>query len=308
MFFMKDNFYSRVPYLDKDVSRLVMGNDNQQSIESARIVWDDYFERGGNAFDNAYIYGGGKSDALMGQWMKERDVREQCVVIVKGAHTPNCNPDDLSTQLDISLERMGISGCDIYMMHRDNLEIPASEFIDVLNRHVKDGKVKAFGGSNWTLARVQEANEYAAKNGLQPMSLVSNNLSLARMVDPVWAGCVTVHDKASRDWLAQNKTALFSWSSQARGFFIRGDREFTSDTELVRCWYSDDNFARLERVQQMSAERGIAPINIALAWLLHQPFPTFPLIGPRQVEETASSWKGLDVELSPEDVAWLVGD
>jgi aryl-alcohol dehydrogenase-like predicted oxidoreductase len=155
---------------------------------------------------------------------------------------------------------------------------------------------------------VQEANEYAAKNSLQPMSVVSNNLSLARMIDPVWAGCVTVHDKASRDWLAQSKTALFSWSSQARGFFIRGDRGFTEDKELVRCWYSGDNFARLERVQQMSAERGIAPINIALAWLLHQPFPTFPLIGHRQVEETASSWKGLDVELSPEDVAWLVGD
>jgi aryl-alcohol dehydrogenase-like predicted oxidoreductase len=127
------------------------------------VVWDDYVERGGNTFDNAYIYGGGRSDELLGQWIKERDVREQCVVIVKGAHTPNCNPDDLSSQLDISLERMGISGCDIYMMHRDNLEIPVGEFIDVLNTHVRDGKIGAFGGSNWTLARVQEANEYAAQ-------------------------------------------------------------------------------------------------------------------------------------------------
>ncbi len=303
-----NNLYGRVPYLNKDVSRLVMGNDNQPNIDSARIVWDDYFERGGNAFDNAFIYGGGTQEVLLGQWMKERDVREQCVVIAKGAHTPHCNPDDLSSQLDMSLERLGIDGCDIYLMHRDNLDVPVGEFIDVLNRHVRDGKIASFGGSNWSLARIQEANEYAAKNGLQPMSMVSNNLSLARMVDPVWDNCVTVHDKASRDWIAQNDVALFPWSSQARGFFIRADRNFTEDEELTRCWYSDDNFARLERVQQMSKERNIAPINIALAWVLQQNFPTFPLIGPRTVEETASSWKGLDIDLSPEDVAWLVGD
>ncbi len=302
------NLYGRVPFLDKDVSRLVMGNDNQNDIESARIVWDDYFGRGGNAFDNAFIYGGGEHEKLLGAWMQERGVREQCVVIAKGAHTPNCNPADLSSQLDTSLERLGIGGCDIYLLHRDNLEIPVGEFVDVLNRHVRDGKIGAFGGSNWTLARVEEANQYAAKNGLQPMSVVSDNLSLARMVDPIWDGCVTVHDKTSRDWLAQNDMALFPWSSQARGFFIRADREYTADEELTRCWYSDDNFARLERVQQMAEERNIAPINIALAWLLHQPFPTFPLIGPRQAEETASSWKGLDVDLSAEDVAWLVGD
>ena len=305
---MQKNLYNRVPFLDKDVSRLVMGNDNQQSLESARVVWDDYFERGGNTWDNAYIYGGGKQEKLLGQWLKERGVREQCAIIVKGVHTPDCNPVALTSQLEESLERLQIDGCDIYLMHRDNLEIPASEFIDVLNRHVKAGQIKAFGGSNWSLKRVEEANDYALKNGLQPMSVVSNNLSLARMVDPVWAGCVTVHDKADRDWLAANNMALFSWSSQARGFFIRGARDFTEDAELVRCWYSDDNFARLERVQKMAKERDLAPINIALAWLLHQPFPTFPLIGPREKEETASSWPGLEIELSPEDVAYLVGD
>lgn len=302
------NLYGRVPHLDKNVSRLVIGNDNQQSIESARIVWDDYFERGGNTFDNSVIYGGGTQEKLLGQWLRERGVRDQCAIIVKGAHTPDCNPQKLSEQLDISLERLGIAHTDIYMLHRDNLEIPVGEFIDALNRHVKEGKIKAFGGSNWSLARVQAANEYAANNGLQPMSVVSNNLSLARMVDPVWDGCITVHDKADREWLVANNMALFPWSSQARGFFLRAEPNFTDDEELTRCWYSDDNFARLERVQQMSAERGIAPINIALAWVLTQPFPSFPLIGPRTQQETESSWKGLDVELSSEDVTWLAGD
>lgn len=305
---MQNNLYGRVPFLDKDVSRLVLGNDNQTEIESARIVWDDYFERGGNAFDNSVMYGGGKPEKLLGQWMKERGVRDKIALLVKGAHTPDCYPAKVAEQLDISLDRLQTEHADIYMMHRDNLEVPVGEFMDVLNQKVGEGKIKTFGGSNWSLARVQEANEYAAARGLQPMSVISDNLSLARMVDPVWGGCIHVHNKADREWLAANNMALFPWSSQARGFFLRADRGFTDDEELVRCWYSDDNFERLERVQQMSRERGIAPINIALAWVLNQPFPTFPLIGPRTVEETASSWKGVDVELSPEDVKWLAGD
>src|SRR5205085_2446053 len=116
-----------------------------------------------------------------------------------------CNPADLTTQLLESLDRLQIETADLYLMHRDNLEFPASDFIDVLNEHVRAGRISAFGGSNWSLPRVQEANEYAAANGLQPMSAVCNNLSLARMVDPVWENCITVHDKGSREWLQQQQ-------------------------------------------------------------------------------------------------------
>src|SRR6185437_8028918 len=95
---------------------------------------------------------------------------------------------------------------DIYMMHRDNLEIPVGEFVDGMNDLVKAGQVKVFGGSNWTLARVQEANDYAAKKGLQGFSVVSNNFSLARMVDPVWTGCVAASDPESRAWFTKTQT------------------------------------------------------------------------------------------------------
>ena len=71
------------------------------------------------------------------------------------------------------------------MMHRDNLDIPASEFVDVLNEFVKEKRLTAFGGSNWSIDRVQAANDYAKAKGLQGFSIVSNNFSLARMVAPV---------------------------------------------------------------------------------------------------------------------------
>ena len=297
--------YGRVQHLDKDVSRLVFGCDNQESMAHASAVWDDWFEHGGNAFDTGHIYGGGYQEKLLGQWIKNHNIRNEVTVIVKGAHSPHCNPQDLTKQLHISLDRLQFECADIYFMHRDNLDIPVADFIEELNSHVKEGRIKAFGGSNWSLNRVQEANDYAESKGLQGFSGVSNNFSLARMVDPVWAGCIHASDANSRAWFERTQLALMPWSSQARGFFVRGDRNFTDDEELTRCWYADDNFARLERVQQMSEERGWSPINIALAYILNQPFPTFPLIGPRAISETHSSLGGLDIELTPNELKWL---
>jgi aryl-alcohol dehydrogenase-like predicted oxidoreductase len=244
---------------------------------------------------------------MLGWWIKNRNVREQVVIIDKGAHTPLCDPKSVTRQLMESLDRLQTSYLDIYIMHRDNPEIPVGEFVDVLNEHVRAGRIRAFGGSNWSLERVAEANAYAKAKGLQGMSVVSNNFSLARMVDPVWPGCIHSSDAGSRKWLAENQIPLFSWSSQARGFFADGKAapERKDDAELVRCWYSEDNFKRLDRAKELARKKGCLPINIALAYVLHQPFPSFPLIGPRTLAETRSSLKALDVTLTPEEVAWL---
>jgi aryl-alcohol dehydrogenase-like predicted oxidoreductase len=98
---------------------------------------------------------------------------------------------------------------------------------------------------------------------------------------------------------------LMPWSSQARGFFVRADPADKSDSSLVRCWYSEDNFRRLERARELAARRGVQPIVIALAYVLCQPFPTLPLIGPRTLAETRVSMQALDVKLSPEELRWL---
>jgi aryl-alcohol dehydrogenase-like predicted oxidoreductase len=157
------------------------------------------------------------------------------------------------------------------------------------------------------LARVDEANDYARKRGLTPFSVVSNNFSLARMVDAPWFGCISASDAESRAWFERTQTPLLSWSSQARGFFLpeiaRPDKR--DNAELVRCWYSDDNFQRQARVIELAAKCGVSPINIALAYVLNQPFPTFALIGPRMLSETRTSLPALQVELSPVEIKWL---
>lgn len=298
--------YGEVPGLGKQVSRLVMGVDNQLTLPHAATMFDDFVERGGTTFDTAYVYGGGRGEKLLGQWVKSRGNRDDIVLIGKGAHTPYCDPESITRQLFESLERLQTDHVDLYLMHRDNESIPVGEFVDVLDSHFQAGRIKAFGGSNWTTARFDEANAYAAAQGKQPFTLLSNHLSLARAYDVPWAGCRHVSDDESQAWLRERQVALFPWSSQARGFFTgRAKPEDRSDEELVRCFYSDGNFERLRRAEELADKYGVGATAIALAWLLHQPYPVFPLIGPRQLSETRTSLPGLSVELSAQDVTWL---
>jgi predicted dehydrogenase/aryl-alcohol dehydrogenase-like predicted oxidoreductase len=296
----------RIPGLDKGVARLIMGVDNQNTLPHAQIMFDDYFERGGNAFDTAWIYGENRS-RLLGRWIRSRDVRAQIVIIAKGAHTPRCDPQAITEQLIQQLDWLGTDYADIYMLHRDNPAIPVGRFIDVLNENVRAGRIRIFGGSNWTLERVKQANAYARRKGLQGFSVLSNNLALAEMVKPVWGGCLDVHAAAARAWLKRSGLALLPWSSQARGFFVPSLAQpgLRNDPSLVQSWYSDDNFKRQARAIELAARYNVEPINIALAWVLGQAFPTFPLIGPRQLSELRSCQAALDVHLTPREMKYL---
>ena len=301
-----DMQYGTIPGIDRPVSRLIMGVDHPASMPYAAVLFDDYFERGGNAFDTAHIYGGGVAERLLGQWVKNRSIRDQVVIIDKGAHTPWCNPEDLTRQLNESLDRLQMDYLDIYLMHRDNPDVPVGEFVDVLNEHKRAGRIRAFGGSNWTIDRLEAANDYAGSKGVTGFVVSSNQLSLARMVEPPWPGCLSAGDPESRAWHERTQMPLLSWSSQARGFFSgNAHPDNRSDAELVRCWYCDDNFQRLQRAAELARKHDVEPINVALAYVLRQPFPTFPLVGPRTLAETRSSCESLDVELTPDELRWL---
>ena len=298
--------YGTIPGLEKTMSRLVMGCDNQPDLSHASAIFDHFFSLGGNTFDTGYVYGAGRYERLFGQWMANRGVREDVVVIVKGAHTPHCDPESITSQLEESLERQQSEYADIYMMHRDDPDIPVGEFVDVLDEHHRAGRMKVIGVSNWTRERFEEANAYARANGRQELTVLSNHFGLAEAYDVPWAGCRHVTDPASKQWLIDAQITLLPWSSQARGFFARPAKpDDRSDEELVRCFYSDDNFERLRRAEQLGAELGVPATAIALAFVLNQPFPTFPLFGPRSIAETRSSMQGLGVELTEAQVAWL---
>jgi predicted dehydrogenase/aryl-alcohol dehydrogenase-like predicted oxidoreductase len=295
-----------IPGIDKPISRLVLGTDNQLSMPHAAVMYDAFLELGGTCIDTAHVYVGGLSERLVGQWMVNRGVREHIVLLDKGAHTPYCTPEHLTKQLLVSLERLQTDYVDIYMLHRDNLEVPVGEFIEVLNEHQRAGRMRVFGASNWSIPRIEAAQEYARSHRLTGFGAVSNNVSLAEMVEAPWEGCMASSDTESLNWFTRTGMPLFPWSSQARGFFAGiAHPDNRSDPELVRSWYSPTNFARLARAEEMARARGVLPINIAAAYVLWLPFPTFPLVGPRTLRELSIAVQALDVTLTPREVRWL---
>ena len=314
--------YDKIKGLDKKISKLIIGNDNQTEFDSAAKLWDHWISVGGNAFDNAHVYGKGSMEILMGDWQEKRKIRDDMVLIAKGAHTPNCDPISISSQLTESLDRLKTDFADIYIMHRDNLEIPVGEFIDVLNNEVNKGRIKIFGASNWTLERFKEANEWSEKNNMQPMSILNNNLALSKMIKPLWAGCISSNDELILDYLEKTQIAHLSWSSQGRGYFLPDEicqaieDKITKDESTWRqpgenssgpisCYDSKENRERKNRAIKLAEELNVTAQNIAGAWPLNQSFPSFALIGPREISEIDTSLPSLDIKIIKEQVDWL---
>lgn len=292
--------------LGREVSVLALGGANFETHTQAAILCDAFYEAGGNVLDSAWIYGLGTCDRLLGDWMASRGVRDDIVLIGKGAHSPLCYPDVIARQLTESLDRLKSDVIDVYFMHRDNPDVPVGEFVDAMDAEVRAGRIRVYGGSNWTRERMDAAFAYAKMNGKQPPAALSNNFSLAEMVEPVWPGVLAASDDAWKAWLRQRQLPNFAWSSQARGFFTdHAGRDRRDDAELVRCWYSERNFGRRDRALDLAKRLGKNPLHVALAWCLHQDFPVIPLIGPLALGELEDSLHALDITLTPEDVKWL---
>ena len=320
---VKSNFYSiqkrklasiPVDNKSKEFSRLVLGCDNQTSDIHAYAMFDYFYGSGGRVFDTAYIYNNGLGDKYLGDWINSRGLENDVVVLGKGAHTPDCKPELIKPQIEESLERLKISKIDIYCLHRDNNEVPISEFVDALDEIKAEGLINNIGASNWSLDRFSAARDYALKNNKEPFTVLSNNFSLAEMLEPVWPGCVAINNEFL-DYINSNEIKLFPWSSTARGFFIRKKEIVTKDhfsnpslEEEKRVWHSEKNLKRREICFEIANKKNIEPIEIALAYVVHKSPLIFPLIGPRTINELNSSIFGSQINLSEEDLNRLTKD
>ncbi|MAE61094.1 MAG: oxidoreductase [Planctomycetaceae bacterium] len=302
----------RVEGIDQPVSRLVMGaiglhvNDMPMSC----MLLDRFFECGGNCVDTSYHYGGGAYDRVIGRWMDVRGNRKEMVILGKGAHSPNNFPQRVEGQLAASLENLRTDTIDLYMLHRDNPDVPVGEWVDCLNEHKDAGRIRAFGGSNWTHARLAEANAYATAKGVTGFCASSPNFALARWNEPVWGPeCTTAKDPDAYAWYQESQMPVFAWSSQAGGLFAgrfdRGADQAYPPHDPVGAWISDENFERLDRANALGERRGCTAIQIALAYVLGQPLNLFALIGPKRLGELITSLQALDVELTGDEMAWV---
>jgi aryl-alcohol dehydrogenase-like predicted oxidoreductase len=311
--------YGSVPGVEKPISRLVQGiiqiNRDDEAVGFAQL--DAAFEAGITAVDTAYIYG--NADRFLGKWIAERGNRDQVVILSKCAHhgeRKKVTPYDIEAELHDILVRMKVDYVDLLVLHRDDPDYPVAPIVDTLSRLVSEGKVKAFGGSNWTTERLQEANLYAQQTGQTPFAVSSPNFSLAAQIKEPWSDCVTISGPAhaeARAWYEKTQLPVFSWSSMAGGFWSgRFTRENIADErsdyfeKLVQeCYASEENFTRLDRVKEIGAAKGLTIPQVALAYILNYPMNVFALVGSANKEELAANVAAVAVTLTPEELAYL---
>ncbi len=222
-----DMKYGQISSVEKPVARIVQGTtvlDPADPVASFAFL-DAVFEQGGTTFDAAQSYLQGDAERMLGRWMAERGNHDQVLVITKGCHhtvdRQRVTPYDLTADLHDSLARLGVERIDLYLLHRDNPDVPVEELVGALNAHIDAGKIGAIGASNWTIERIQAANLYAREHGMEPFVASSPNYSLADQIESPWANTVSIsgpENTAARAWYRTTRMPIFAWSSLAHGF------------------------------------------------------------------------------------------
>ena len=146
--------YGEISGINKPVARIIQGTtmigSDLNDAESFALL-DQVYELGGNTLDTAHVYGGGNSESVIGRWQQARRLRDEIVIITKGgAHSEDrrrMTPFDITADLFDSLARLKTDHIDLYLLHRDDPDIPFEPIIHALNEHQQAGRIHAFGAS-----------------------------------------------------------------------------------------------------------------------------------------------------------------
>ncbi len=275
---------------------------------TAHDLLDTYADHGGRFIDTADVYGEGRSESWIGDWLDERD-REDFVVASK-IYWPTREDDPngsglgrkhLRRQLDQILDRLGTEYLDILYIHRWDDDTPARELMRTLDGFVDDGRVHYLGASTlapnaWKIAR---ANDIADRYGWEPFTVTQPRYNLVnREIEGEYL-----------EFCRTNDIAVVPWSPLAQGFLTgKYDRDAdlpaestASDTEGWEDRYlTAENFDALDVVESVAEEVTASPAQVALAYQLHHPDITAPIVGARTVDQLEENLTAATVELTDE--------
>ncbi|WP_077305418.1 aldo/keto reductase [Terribacillus halophilus] len=311
--------YTTIPGVKHPLSKLILGTTKffEDKSNDVFAVLDSFLQAGGNTIDTGPKYAQYQAEKLIGQWLAERRTRDQVILISKGGHyhidldgvhhpeMKRVNPEEITKDLHDSLANLQTDFIDIYLLHRDDRNVPVQLLMDMLHEHQKAGKIGVYGVSNWQSDRIEEANAYADAKGYDRLLVNSPNLSLAQLNEVRWAETVAL-DGAYSAWHQRTQMPVISWASQAGGFFTGTyNRNHISDEEIARVYYNDANWERYDRAVELANKKGVTANQIAVAYVLHQQFPTCAIVGCKNVKRLHEALPAVEIELTEDEVKWL---
>jgi aryl-alcohol dehydrogenase-like predicted oxidoreductase len=282
---------------------------------------DAFVDLGCIAFDTAPVYQLGGSERFLGSWSSRRRNRQRLFFITKCAH-PNVvlnssrfNVRAITEDLHASLKRLRTDTIDLYLLHRDEPSVSFAEILDLLASLQREGKIRAFGVSNWTTPRIEEAARYLEARGLTPIAASSPHFSLLEWVRRPWRGCVSIaglREQPARDFHTKSKMPVLAWSPLGRGFVSDRvpesgqPRRFDLQVYMsLRSYGTPGNFLRRQRANELALKRGVSAAQIGLAYLFSQPFPVFAIVSSSSLARMRENVSASELRLTPEELAYL---
>ena len=313
--------YISIPYVSKPASRIFYGTATPPYLEGGdgNAILDAMYAEGINAFDCARNYK--LAEKSLGKWIDERGLRDKIVLLTKCAHHDDAgnkrvNEKAIREDYAVSSEYLRTPYFDIYLLHRDDPSQPVGPIVEALNALHAEGKIGAFGGSNWTWQRVAEANEYAYAHNLVPFSVSSPNFGLADQVrDPWGGGCVSISgpaNKEARSFYAASQMPVIAYSSLGRGLFSgklkscdAAHADAVLDPVSMKGYACPENFERLRRCEILAEQKHATVPQIAMAWIYSQPINTFAVVSTSSAERMRANIAALDISLTAKEAAFL---
>lgn len=278
--------------------------------KESREIIKAALEMGFNFFDTANMYSLGVSEEITGRALKDFASRDEVVIATKVFFPMNDKPNQgglsrkhIFSSVDASLKRLGTDYIDLFQIHRLDPHTPMEEMLEALNDLVRMGKVRYLGASSMYAWQFAKALYTAKMNGWSRFVSMQNHYNL-------------IYREEEREMFPlcmEEGIGLIPWSPLARGF-LAGNRtrdgqnptsRAKTDTIAQNLYYVDQDFDIVDRVKELAEKKGVLPIQIALAWVMHKPGVTSPIIGARTIRQMKELVDSATVELTAEDQEYL---
>ena len=309
--------YRRLGSSGVEVSRICLGcmsfgeasASHAWSLDTAqsRALIKQALEAGVNFFDTANAYSGGSSEEILGRALRDFANRDEVVIATKayypmrrGRNASGLSRKAIMAEVDASLRRLGLDYIDLYQIHRWDEGTPIDETLAALHDVVQAGKVRYVGASTMFAWQFSKALYTAELRGWSKFISMQNHYNL-------------LYREEEREMipLCQDQgVGLIPWSPLARGRLTRAWDAATpraaADTHVTGLYATGPgDKAIVARVGEVSAQRNIAPAQVALAWVLSKSFITAPIVGVTRAKHLSDAVAAVDLSLDAAEIAYL---
>jgi aryl-alcohol dehydrogenase-like predicted oxidoreductase len=280
--------------------------------DQAFAVLDAFVDGGGNCIDTADVYpprhSGGESEALIGNWLKSRGVRERVVIATKvgmrRGSVPGLSRQHILSSVESSLQRLHTDVIDLYQAHRDDTETPLEETLQAFDEVVRQGKVRAIGASNYRAPRLALALRASREQGYARFECLQPHFNLLERRD--FEGEVVA-------LVMEENLGVITYSALAGGFLTgkyKPNRALPASPRapaVQQSYMNERGFAVLKEVERVARAHEVPPTQVALAWLISSPGVTAPIASATSVDQVRMMLGAANLHLSDEEMASLTG-